>query len=607
MNALTCLLAVLLMLAGAATRAQAPRLATAADRETHFVELTTATPRKEVALHVSDGDAVAIDVTSSVPVDVTITDALGREIPPSALTVATIGPDDALPLGASFLAVGAHVTYEAANHPAGTWRVAVALPQGTTSAMAVVQEAVTGGMTGVALTVHEIYSTTDTPVIAAALVRDGLAVQGAVVTADVYMEGQRTTPVYNDVPLRDDGLWPDVAAGDGMYTAMIGALPAGSYALEAHAAKGASDVTATTTFEVRTIGALWGTAIEERTSGGRYVEMVSYSVGIVGGPGTYDVEVLLRASNGNTTRARGTTTLDDFLNQHVSASIFAERIREDLGVDGPYTIEEVTLVWRASDDPFARPYLVDRHTNVGETFPYRMWGDGNGDYDLIRPTPLLIEPGFVEETTDPDGDGLIDELKITITWSTVDRGFEGLTAELRAADGTTIATAGVVGDLSRPPGTYSSTLRFDGKDIGGSFKDGPYEIRNVTLYDAFYGVFVSLHGETQPYSYHEFENGGLEADNDVDGVPNSLDSCLETFNPDQRDTDADGFGNLCDPDFDQNCIVQIIDAATMKARFFSEDPDADLNGDGHVNFVDLGILKRYIYKPPGPSGRVACP
>ena len=30
--------------------------------------------------------------------------------------------------------------------------------------------------------------------------------------------------------------------------------------------------------------------------------------------------------------------------------------------------------------------------------------------------------------------------------------------------------------------------------------------------------------------------------------------------------------------------------------------DADLNGDGVVNFVDLSILKQRFFKPPGPSG-----
>jgi hypothetical protein len=604
MNPLACLL-LLLSLASAPALAQEPRAAALANREAHFVELTTARPEADVALSVSDGNNVAIDVTSSVAVDVTITDPLGRVIPPSALTVVTIAREDAPPLGASFLAQGAHVLYEAANHPAGTWTVTVALPPGTTSAMGQVQAVVEGGMTGTALTAYELYGTSDTPVVGAALVRGGAVVQGAVASADVYTESRRTTPIVADVPLRDDGLPPDAAAGDGMYTAVIGALPVGGYVLEAHATHGASTVTATATFEVRQIGRLTGDVVEVVDRGGdydgTYVEGVEYKVEVqADGPGTYDVELMLRAWNGETTRAAGSATMTSGRND-VIVKMPVQRLRDDLGVDGPYAIEDIMLVWRASEDPLARRHLVDRIANFGETFPYLMFGDGQGDYDLKRPSAFTIAPGFTEETTDSDGDGLFDRLRVTITWTTVDILWEGLTAELRAADGTTLATAGVLGGFVSP-GTYSTTLSFDGAAIGGSRKDGPYQVRNVTIYDNFTGAYVSLLGETQPYSHHQFEDGGALQDNDVDGVPNDLDNCLELYNPDQRDTNSDGYGNLCDPDFDQNCVVQILDAATMKARFFSEDPDADLNGDGRVNFVDLGILKRYIYKPPGPSG-----
>jgi len=39
----------------------------------------------------------------------------------------------------------------------------------------------------------------------------------------------------------------------------------------------------------------------------------------------------------------------------------------------------------------------------------------------------------------------------------------------------------------------------------------------------------------------------------------------------------------------------------MRSLFFSSDPDADLNGDGSVNFGDLGIMKNQFFQTPGPS------
>ena len=55
-----------------------------------------------------------------------------------------------------------------------------------------------------------------------------------------------------------------------------------------------------------------------------------------------------------------------------------------------------------------------------------------------------------------------------------------------------------------------------------------------------------------------------------------------------------------------------LDLGLFKTRFFSTDPDADLNGDGIADFLDLGVLKTLFFQSPGPSGlpcagTVPCP
>jgi hypothetical protein len=97
---------------------------------------------------------------------------------------------------------------------------------------------------------------------------------------------------------------------------------------------------------------------------------------------------------------------------------------------------------------------------------------------------------------------------------------------------------------------------------------------------------------------------GAGFDTDEDGVEDDQDNCTQTANADQRDTDGDAYGNACDPDLDNDGIVNFIDLGAMKAVFFGSDADADLNGDGFVNFSDLGILKAMFFLAPGPSGLI---
>ncbi len=92
-------------------------------------------------------------------------------------------------------------------------------------------------------------------------------------------------------------------------------------------------------------------------------------------------------------------------------------------------------------------------------------------------------------------------------------------------------------------------------------------------------------------------------DGDGDGVLDSADNCLILANANQRDTNGDGYGNACDPDFNGNGIVDSQDGALLKARFGSSAyPDQDLNGNGIVDSQDGARLKARFGQPPGPKG-----
>jgi hypothetical protein len=63
--------------------------------------------------------------------------------------------------------------------------------------------------------------------------------------------------------------------------------------------------------------------------------------------------------------------------------------------------------------------------------------------------------------------------------------------------------------------------------------------------------------------------GNIGFDADGDGVEDALDNCLTTFNPDQRDSDGDSIGDVCDPDVDGDGLLN------------GNDPDDD--GDGYLD------------------------
>jgi len=91
-------------------------------------------------------------------------------------------------------------------------------------------------------------------------------------------------------------------------------------------------------------------------------------------------------------------------------------------------------------------------------------------------------------------------------------------------------------------------------------------------------------------------------DTDNDGIADYKDNCTLVSNPNQRNTDNDLFGNFCDPDFNQNNVVDPLDLNNLKSKLMRPSPDHDLNGNGIVDPIDLNILKSYLGRAPGPSG-----
>jgi len=109
--------------------------------------------------------------------------------------------------------------------------------------------------------------------------------------------------------------------------------------------------------------------------------------------------------------------------------------------------------------------------------------------------------------------------------------------------------------------------------------------------------------------------GDICEDADDDGVIDLADNCVlggeygdARTNPDQCDRDEDGFGSLCDADYDNNLSVGFSDLMIFSRAYPSQEGDSnwnpivDMNCDGSVGMKDyVFFLKRYN-GTPGPSG-----
>ena len=156
--------------------------------------------------------------------------------------------------------------------------------------------------------------------------------------------------------------------------------------------------------------------------------------------------------------------------------------------------------------------------------------------------------------------------------------------------------------------------KLDGNGAGNAMADGNESVTRRYEFYEYAGTFDPFHEATpqsdtnpQPGDVGNYIGAQMVAMNvldvDSDSKQDTLDNCLLKPNANQRDTDNDGYGNLCDPDFNGDFVVDNTDLNTMKAQFLKKNPDTnvDLDGDGKVNFNDFAILKTFWMKAPGPK------
>jgi len=102
---------------------------------------------------------------------------------------------------------------------------------------------------------------------------------------------------------------------------------------------------------------------------------------------------------------------------------------------------------------------------------------------------------------------------------------------------------------------------------------------------------------------------GLVTDSDGDLVPDNADNAIFVANPDQRDSNGDGYGNVIDADLTNDGVIDVEDLLIFRRDFGStrfQDgvdaaADADFDGDGAVDVDDLLTFRELFGQPLGAS------
>jgi hypothetical protein len=266
-------------------------------------------------------------------------------------------------------------------------------------------------------------------------------------------------------------------------------------------------------------------------------------------------------------------------------------------LEGTYTIDTIeggTYTFTVGPGQIGMHMLLD-------------WGaTTNIDIVVIWDVTTEIDGSLTLTSTDWDGDGVPGGAMIDGPFIGLSANFDIDSVFVALPVDNTPPEIHLVGESSVI--TYLGETFFDQSATAYDAEDGDLtsEIAvTSTVNSSVTGTYLVTYSVTDYDGYEVLVNrtvNVVEADADNDGVLYLNDNCTDFDNVNQRDTDADGFGNVCDGDLNNDKMINAVDLGLFKQRFFTSDPDTDFNGDGLVNSLDLGMFKQMYGRQPGPSG-----
>jgi hypothetical protein len=324
-----------------------------------------------------------------------------------------------------------------------------------------------------------------------AVLSAGDPVVGANVLARAYLNNE----VAAETPLRDDGVLPDAAALDGIYSGSVVLPNDGLYSLRASisgAHNGAAfngeiseDVTAESA-GMRLAGSFTDAGFDLDSDG--LLDGARFTFQTIGQPldGEYRLSVNLVSPEGVEVAAAAIVTPAN----EVRVDVPADKLRAS-GWSGPWSVLQAVL-WL---DGFPVSSLDD----AGVTNAYDLTG-------LERPNTVIT--GLQSESAiDTNGDGYFDVVNVTVGVDLLRAGSFGISGELRTSDDRVIDNAGIQSTYLSV-GVNQVTLQFSGAKIGEFRADGPYHLRNLLVYPIQRApkttAYLDNGGQTLPYSCSQF-------------------------------------------------------------------------------------------------------
>ena len=176
----------------------------------------------------------------------------------------------------------------------------------------------------------------------------------------------------------------------------------------------------------------------------------------------------------------------------------------------------------------------------------------------VKSTGAAFTDSYLEDVIDSDGDGLYNTLVIQMDISVIEAGSYRVLGTLTDGSGSPVAEASTRTTLTA--GAHDILLQFDGRGIAQSGLDGPYELRDLTLFDLggttpVQADYRAIAYATSAYTYNQFQRDPI---------------IVSTYAADQGvDTNSNGKYDLLriNASFD----VRYADTYTITARLLDAD------------------------------------